>query len=235
MLKIAICEDEPYMAEQLETRVHIYMNLLQIPVCFSMFTNGENLLESELDFHIIFMDIKLKNMDGMETVKQLRQKDIQCQIIFTTSYKEYVFEAFNVDAVHYLIKPICDNDLFQAIDKAIKCFKKKQSQTITITKGTSVQIICANDILYCEVMNHKITIQTTKEKIDYFGTLDDLEKQLDNRFYRCHRSYIVNMNFVSNKEKEFAVLTNKQKILISRRRQQEFTKKLLEFFQEEVL
>lgn len=236
MLKIAICEDELYMTEQLKEKVNTYINTLHISVCFSTFANGEDLLESDINFDIIFMDIKLKGIDGMETVKQLREKGAECQIIFTTAYKEYVFKAFDVDAIHYLIKPVGEKDLFHAIDKALRRFKQgNNNELITIKKGNLIQIICLNEIIYCEVMNHKINIHTIKEDVDYFGTLDELEKQLDNRFYRCHRSYIVNMNYVVNKEKETAILTNGDKILISRRKHKEFKEKLLKFFQDEVL
>lgn len=200
MLTIALCDDEHYMMNNLKVKISDYLNRMKIDANISCFSSGISLLFSNQAFNVIIMDIKMSNMDGMETVRRLRTKGDCSQVIFVTSSKEHVFQAFDVDAVHYLVKPVSDKDLFHALDKAIKRCEQIDTQTITVTKGTSVQVIPFRNILYCEAINHKIYICTTNGKVDYYSQLDVLQKQLDERFFRCHRSYIVNMNYVSGKE-----------------------------------
>lgn len=216
-------------------KVKQYLKKINIEVQICCFTSGEELVYSNKYFDIIVMDIKMNGINGMEAVRLLRSKGKNSQVIFVTFSKEYVFEAFDVDAIHYLLKPVTDEDLFLALDKAIGKTEQKDSQTITISKGSTIQIIPIRDILFCEAVDHKIYINTTRGKIDYYGKMDTLQKQLDNRFFRCHRSYIVNMNFVSGKEQDSIRMTNGEKVLVSRRKRQAFTQQLLAFIRNEVL
>lgn len=235
LLTIAICDDEHYMRNNLKTRIDEYLNQLKTDAQISCFSSGIPLLCSDRTFDIVIMDIKMNGIDGMESVRRLRAKGSSSQVIFVTSSKEHVFQAFDVDAVHYLVKPVSDKDLFHALDKAIKRCEQVGAQTITVAKGTSVQIIPFRDILYCEAIDHKIYICTTNGKVDYYSQLDALQKQLDERFFRCHRSYLVNMNCVAGKEGDIAIMVNGDKILVSRRKQQQFSQQLLSFIRSEVL
>lgn len=235
MLKIAICDDESYMLDNLKIKINEYLHKSKINMQISCFTSGVALLCAPESFDIIIMDILMAGLDGMDTVRRLRTRGGNGQVIFVTASKDHVFGAFDVDAVHYLVKPVSDKDLFHALDKAVRRCKQVDNQTITITKGSSMRLIPLCEILYCEAINHKIYICTTTEKVDCYNKLDALQDQLDNRFFRCHRSYIVNMNFVSGKEEGIAIMANGDKILVSRRRQQLFLQRLLSVIRSEVL
>lgn len=235
MLRIAICDDESYMLTQLHTKISEYLRQCNMDGHLIDFASGISLLCSSQSFDIIVMDIKMSGMDGMETMRRLRTKDNYSQVIFVTSSKDYVFQAFDVDAVHYLMKPVADQDLFQALYKAVQRLGQVEKQAITITKGRSVQIIPFCNILYCESIDHKIYICTAVTKEDYYGKLDDLQKQLDDRFFRCHRSYIVNLSFVSSKEQDMVTMTNGDQILLSRRKQKLFSERLLSYIRGEAL
>ena len=194
------------------------------------FSNGEDLISSRKSADIILMDIKLPGQDGMNIMRYLRDHGNNGQVIFITSYPQYVFEAFELDAIHYILKPVTEEKLFPAIDRAIKRSVPQSSKTILITSGNTTSKLLIKDIVYCEALNHQITIHTLKDEFCFFGTLDALQKDLDDSFFRCHRSYIVNMNYVMNKEPGAATMANGDKILISRRKQQDFTKILLNIF-----
>lgn len=236
MLTLAICDDETYFLESLQSGVRGYLEKRELGnASIATFSSGEELLEAGRDFDIVLMDMKLPGKSGLEVVEQLRSEKKRCQIIFTTSYQEYAVQAFDLDAVHYLLKPVSEDKLFHALDKALKGAEDSSCRTLAISKGSCTQRVPIRDILYCEAMDHKIYIHTVSGDCDYFGTLDALQEKLDDSFFRCHRSYIVNLNFVISKDRDTAAVSGGDRVLVSRRKQQEFTQRLLEFFRNEVL
>lgn len=228
MITVSICEDESYFVSELKKMLDEYCSLREIHVSISTFSDGEELLASNQVADIILMDIKLPTSNGMEIIRHLRDLGSDSQVIFITAFQKYVFQAFDLDAVHYILKPVSEEKLFSALDKAIKRVAANRGKTLLITSGTTASRVPLKDILYCEAMNHQITVHTLTEQVQFFGTLDAIEEKLDERFFRCHRSYIVNMDHVIDKQPGSAIMEGGDHILISRRKQQEFTQKLLE-------
>lgn len=232
MYMIAICEDEKHILENLRKKVEEYVDKKQLAATIQVYLSGEELLKEKIYFDIVLLDMKLPGISGLETAKQLFRKS---NIIFITSYREYALDAFDMDAVHYLLKPVTDERLYLALDRAVKRSEQADNKVLTLVKAGETRIIYIRDILYCEVFNHKVCIHTIQDTYDYSGTLDMLEKELDERFFRCHRSFIVNMSYIAGREKGMAVMSNGDRILVSRRKQAEFMKALLKFFKKEVL
>lgn len=228
MITVSICEDEAFFASKLRNLLDEYCGLNEICLSVSTFSNGEKLLVSNQMPDIILMDIKLPGRDGMEIVQQLRRLGSGCQVIFITAYQKYVFQAFDLDAVHYILKPVTAEKLFPALDKAIQRLSSDNGKTILVSNGTSASRIPLRDILYCDALDHQITVHTLAGTFQFFGSLDAVQEQLDSRFFRCHRSYLVNLDHVIEKQPGFAILDGGDKILIARRKQQEFTRRLLE-------
>lgn len=235
MLTVAICDDEPYFIDGLRKSLEQYFSVRKIKVNLSVFMEAESMLSAGQGFDLILMDLKLPGMDGMEAIMQLRDEKQTSQVIFITSYQEYAIQAFDVDAVHYLLKPVSDQNLFRALDKSRERMAKNDCKTLTISKGSETQIILLRDILYCEAIDHKIYIHLQNISYDYFGTLENLQKKLDNRFFRCHKSYIVNLTHVVSRQGDIAMVSGGDQVLISRRKQQEFTHELLHFVRKELL
>lgn len=235
MITVSICEDEAYFMDKLCKLLDKYCNSREIHASISSFSNGEELLASNRMADIILMDIKLPTGNGMEIIRHLRNLGSESQVIFITAFQKYVFQAFDLDAVHYILKPVSEEKLFSALDKAIKRIASNSEKTLLITNGTSASRVPLKDILYCEAMNHQITVHTLTEQIQFFGTLDAVQEKLDNRFFRCHRSYIVNMNHVIDKQLGLAIMEGGDHILIARRKQQEFTQRLLEVCRKELI
>jgi len=226
-MTISICDDETYFTSKLRQLLDEYCNIKGICLSVLTFSNGEEFFLSGQVSDIILMDIKLPGTDGMETIQRLRNLGNDSQVIFITAYQEYVFQAFDVDAVHYILKPVTAKKLFPALDKAVNRASGNEKMLL-ITNGTSASRIPIKDIIYCEALNHQITVHTLTDQYQFFGTLDALQDKLDDRFFRSHRSYLVNMDHVTYKETGFAIMSGGDKILIARRKQQEFTKQLLE-------
>lgn len=232
---IAICDDEPYFLDLLQSGVRERLSELGLAAGIQTFSTGEDLLFANHGFDIVLMDIKLPGKNGLEIIAELQNTYPGSQIIFISSYQEYAVQAFDLDAVHYCLKPVSRQALAHALDKAIKSAQESDCITLTIAKGNQTQRVYLRDILFCEAIDHRIYIHTEHARYDYFGTLDTLQGKLDDRFFRCHKSYLVNLTAVIRKERDMAILTGGNRVLVSRRKQQELTQKLLAVFRREVL
>ena len=232
MIIVAICEDERYILEELRKKVEKYINRKSLDASIKTFTSGEELLKAKKKFDIILLDLMLPGIDGLEVARQI---SCRSRIIFVTSYREYAVEAFDANAVHYLVKPVTEERLFSALDRAVNQTEQMDNQALTLIKSGKTQVIFIRDILYCEVFNHQVRIHTVHGTYDYFGTLDMLETKLDERFFRCHRGFVVNMSCVDGQQKGVAILTNGERIFISRRKQTDFIQRLLNFLKNEVI
>lgn len=232
MLSIAICEDETYLLEELRKKAEAYLKTRHYPARIHTFMTGEDLLMEQRPFDLILLDMVLPGMNGLETAKRLSCKS---RIIFITSYREYAVDAFEVEAVHYLLKPVKEERLYQAMDRALIRSGQADDRSLALIKSGKIQILPIRDILYCEVFDHRVCIHTAQDNYEYSGTLDMLEGKLDGRFFRCHRSYLINMGCVAGQEKGTALVSNGDRVLISRRKQAEFMQRLLDSLKNEVI
>lgn len=228
MIRFALCDDEPFMLEDINGRICTYMKSRALSFEILQFSSSRQLLESALPFEILFLDILMSEPDGMETAARLRRKGFEGMIIFITGLKEYVFDAFQVEAFDYLLKPLEESRFQNTMDRVLAAAEKQTARHILIRQGSSCRILPMDDILYCEVMGRKIYLHTKNgEIIDYYCRLDRLEQTLDSRFFRCHRSYLVNLDYVQGLKDENALVPGNCRIPVSRLRRQMLTDKLL--------
>ena len=137
-LAIAICEDETYILEELRKKAERYIKKRRLTANIKTYTSGEELLKESAAFDIILLDLRLPGLNGMEVAKQISGKS---PIIFITSYQEYALEAFEVEAVHYLLKPVTDERLYVAMDRAIRRSKQVDDQTLPRTQAREAPVI----------------------------------------------------------------------------------------------
>ena len=167
MIKFAICDDEPVMAQEITNQLSQYMQEKGLTsYCVNSFSNGRSLLENGCDFDVIFLDIQMEYLNGMETAKMLRQRKNHSILIFVTVLKEYVFDAFEVEAFDYLIKPLDSGHFKRTMDRVIISLQSKEAKSIVIQRGTSCEVILLEQILYCEVQGRKIYL--SKFSISFF-------------------------------------------------------------------
>ncbi len=229
MMRFAICDDEPFMVQEIAGRLSRYMEETHIAsYSVSSFSNGRSLLEYGCDFDLIFLDIQMDQPDGMETAKMLRQRESHSLLIFVTVLRECVFEAFEVEAYDFLVKPLDSDHFRRTMDRAIKALERQTAKSIMVQRGTSCEVIPLAQIVYCEVQGRKIYIHQRDGKItDYYEKLDDFERRVDGRFFRCHRSYLVNLECVRGSHAGQLTLSQGEQIPVSRLREQELTQALL--------
>lgn len=233
MINIAICEDEKEIACDLYKKVKKYFEENKKEFKLSIFCEGEMLLKENKLFDIVLMDIKMKSLNGIETARKLKQQNNDCYIIFVTAFQEYVLEAFDVEAFHYLLKPVKKEKLFSVLDKINQKLEQYLKQTLFIKKGYSYYKINFKDILYFEVIDRKIYVHTINGIFDYYEKMDILQKQLSSEFFRCHRSYIVHFCFVRGYENHYVLIDNGEKIPVSKSFQMDFSKRIVCYFERE--
>ena len=223
MIRIAIVDDEKVIREQIKKLVEKKQNDCEIDT----YGTGEDLLKADSVYDIIFLDIQMKGMNGIETAKALRQKADNTVLIFITGVKEYVFDAFDVAAFHYLIKPIEENKFWEVCDRAVLAVtKKKQNpsgQIFIKTRSQSITLDQSN-VLYIESRAKKVEIHTKTNIVEAYAAISELEKQLVGSFYRCHRGYLVNMAFIAGYENDSITLNNGETIILSKDKYSEFVK-----------
>ena len=234
MIKFAICDDEPLMAQELAGHLADYMkeNLITA-YSVSSFSDGRALLDAIDRFDVIILDIQMEQPDGMETAKLLRRRGDHSLLVFVTVLKELVFDAFQVEAYDYLLKPLDRARFKQTMDRVLRSLDRKTAEDIVIQRGTGCEVVLLSDIVYCEVLGRKIYLHKHDGTVsDYYDKLEDLERRVDGRFFKCHRSFLVNLDYVRGCQDGQVLLAQGERIPASRLRERELTQALLRYMKE---
>lgn len=231
-MQIAICDDEREIRNMLGEK----LKRMYPDSGVSFYASGDKLLLSDSQPDILLLDIRMEGKNGMETAKELRGKNKKMIVIFVTALEEYVFQAFDVGAFHYLVKPFDDKKFEEIIRKAVEELKnmeeseniKKESLIIT-SKGKHISVNPA-DIIYAEVFNRKVILHTINTDVEYYGKMKELEERAGEDFYRPHRSYLVNFNYIIRYDAE-TIYLKKGQALMSKQNYKEFKKSYLRYNQ----
>ena len=233
MLKIAICDDEPVAIKELESLITLYAGEHNLQIQQNAYASGEQLLktmgEQEKGFDILFLDIKMNQINGIETAKIIRQANESIIIIFVSALHEYIFDAFDVEAKGFIVKPIQKQKIYEVLDKSRAKLEQSNRRSLHLYHCGQHKKIPFKDICYCEVQGHAVFVYELEKMNQYQGNLDTLEKELDNEFFRCHRSYIVNLRFIESYQNHMIFMQSGEKIPVAGRRQKQFMKALLHF------
>jgi DNA-binding LytR/AlgR family response regulator len=219
-LRIAIAEDTKSDTEALVALIEATTTSYQLDA----FESGEALLE---DFHkarydLIFLDVFMQDVNGIETAERIRELDTQVVIVFTTTSEDFTRESYRLNAYKYLLKPLVADDVQDALDLAVLKRDKAQGATLAIVSDNVPAVIPLSDILYIESSNRRSLVYTPDGAFSTTMTIDALEKLLPApRFLRSHRSYIVNLDHVEdllddfimdNGEVAYITVKNRRKI-----------------------
>ncbi|MDD2971717.1 MAG: LytTR family DNA-binding domain-containing protein [Lachnospiraceae bacterium] len=233
MVCVAVCDDEKYVLDKMKEMVTAFFTEKSIAVCVLLFSSGEELLQSNREIDVLFLDIQMKGMDGMKTAIKLRQQDYKGELIFITVLKEMVFQSFEVHPYDYLVKPIEECMLRKTMERLFSSMKNSREENLLVQRGNESSIISFHDIVYCEIINRKIYLHLKSgEVIDYYDKIESLEKKLNGKFFRCHRSYLINLSYLKNYKNEMAYLNNGKVIPVSRLRSREFSNVILRYMKE---
>lgn len=230
MIRIAICDDETYMADKVKAMVSDFFGKKNLETEISCFSGGRDMLKYDKDADIVFLDIRMAGIDGMETARRLRRSQFKGYLIFITVLEEMVFEAFEVQPYDYLVKPIEGKRFEKTMERLYLSMKNTGDVNLLIQRGYESSIISFDDIVFCESIDRKIYLHLKSSTvIDYYERIENLEKKLDKRFFRCHRSYLINLDYLKSYKKRMAYMESGEEIPVSRLRGREFSEVILKY------
>ncbi|CEH34145.1 LytR/AlgR family response regulator transcription factor [Romboutsia lituseburensis] len=223
MFKVVICEDCENSRELIKETLKKIQNDSKYTIRIIEFENGEELINNYPENIDIFMlDIEMGNLSGMDVAREIRKRDNNTQIIFTTGNPSYLQEGYEVRAYRYLIKPFSVYELKQHVLACINDIKIKKSKNIVVQEKNNIYKIPIDEILYIEVYKKDITIHTQNSEYQVKMSITNIEKELiQYNFFRCHRSYLVNLKKVDSLKGNVIVIKNIE-IPVSRYRINEF-------------
>ena len=232
-MQIAICDDEMNIRELISDKV-----LKQFPEAeVDFYSSGDELLLADKLIDILFLDIQMSGKNGMETARDLRKKNKNTIIIFVTATEEYVFQAFDVGAFHYIVKPIEDKKFTDVLCRAVDELNTQEMYThapeerhLMINNGGVHIKVTIDDIVYAEVFNRKVVIHKLNETIEYYGKMSDLESVVGDNFFRSHRAYLINFKYVEKYDAS-TIYLEKGTAIISKQNYPEFVKKYMKYIQ----
>ncbi len=237
-MKIAICDDVEPIRDYLKGLLDETKESHEI----TLFADGKSLLETDvMRYDAIFLDIEMAGINGVKVAEQIRhEQEKACRdiwggmplIIFVTGYKEHMPEAFDVHAFAYLLKPFEKPAFDKIYEQMVSVWKKHtpcSKQYLLIKVRGEVKRIQVDKILYIESEKRKNIIHLLNEKIVYYGSMEELEKELPDDFFRVHKGYFVNMNYVEKYDRSEITVKGGDVVLISKYRYAEFVNAYLLF------
>lgn len=229
MLHFAVCDDEPYMLDRLSAQISECLSELGCrEFRLARFSGGQALLEAGERFDLVFLDVQMDPPDGLETARALRRRGDGCLVVFLTVLRERVFDAFEVRAFDYLVKPVSPERLRRTLERALEDLDRRRARTLLVQRGTAREVVPLDEIVYCEVMGRKVYLHREDGGVlDYYDKLADLERRLGSGFFRCHRSYLVNLDHVRGCGGGQVRLSGGGAVPVSRLREGELTQALL--------
>lgn len=232
MLKIAICDDEQVQRDYLSGLVRGWADRSCKSVAINTFSSAEAFLfeyHQRQDFDILLLDIQMKQLDGVQLAKILRQDNERLQIVFITGFEDYMQAGYDVSALHYLMKPVSEEKLFQVLSKAEKALGRKKTSVLMPAEEGLTRVTC-EDITYIEAFAHNIKVTTKERNFMAAISISTVEDQLKPMLIRCHRSYLVNLGCIRSLKKFEAELDSGERIPISRRLYREVNEAYLSYF-----
>lgn len=229
-MRIAICDDMGDERAQCKELLREYLRWRGVDAAVTEYDSGEALIESFTPgaFDLILLDIYMRDLDGMETARWIRGRDLNCPIIFATASAERGAEAYDVDALYYLVKPVDRSKFFHVLDRWYE--RTSAQRRIFVKCGRELREIAARDILYIDVQGRCSTVHTAAEVIESTMPLSAIEALLPkNDFCRSIRYCIVSLEQIRSVQETSLTLTSGASVPLSRRERENLKKMLATF------
>ncbi len=197
-----------------------------------------------MDLDVLLLDIDLGEgqQNGMELAKKIREKDSRIVIVFVTAMTEYMNQGYDVQALHFLVKPVEKARLWEILDRACAAVSSdRQKECLLLTEGTGISLVPTDEIVYAEAFSHSVTLHLSGQNRD--AGVQELEvrslgmKELEERlpardFFRCHRSYLIHLNHVNRLGECRVCMDDGSCLPVSRRREKELFRVFVDYYKE---
>lgn len=223
MLNICICDDEKIQRSELKSIISTQLELKGLDFSIHECESGESLnlmlIKDNNYLDIIFLDIEMSGLNGIETARNIRELNDKVVIIFVTGFSDYVFDGYEVKALNYILKPYKKEKIVHGLFQAVKQVENINHDFFIVQLNSSSYKINLRDVIYFSSDKRKIKVITKENTYEFYAKLDDIEKEMPSYYVRIHNRYLVNLNFVVAIENNY-VDANSEKLPISRTRYQ---------------
>ena len=220
-MNVAVCDDDAVFREMLVCEIKSYSEHNSVEMNIASFSSGLELMISETEYNLIFLDYKMGIMNGLETAKKLRNKGVKCPIIFVTSYNEIVYDVFEVNAFRFITKPVESEVLRKALDDVVELCRNRT--TLTFEYGGEAVSIMSDEITYISGMLNGCMIHTVYGNQRSKQSLGAVVKQLPaDSFFKCSLNCVVGFKYVKNYDYKSVALKGGYRLKLDRTRSAEF-------------
>ncbi|MCD8105377.1 MAG: LytTR family DNA-binding domain-containing protein [Lachnospiraceae bacterium] len=230
--RVAICDDSKIDAEYVKQILCRWAKDRGADVCPEVFPSAESFLwkyEEDQLWDILLLDIEMGTMDGVTLAKRIRKGNEAAQIVFITGFPDFMAEGYEVSALHYLLKPVKSDKLYAVLDKAVNNLAKKEKR-LAISFDRETEYVPLDKITYIEAQKQYVVVRTETQEYCMKTSLASTEKDLDEYFFRCQRSFIVNLRYVLRIGNDHVILKNGAEVPISRGMAQKIGKEIIRLF-----
>ena len=224
MLRIGLCDDIADARLLLEDALERALEINGWEAQFFQFSSGEGLLDwyakhlGELD--LVFLDMEMKTLSGIETAKRLRAMDENLQLVFCTSYADYVYDGYGTGALGYLLKPPTEQQLADVLRRAQEALLRALDRAYIAKNGDTTYRLPYQTILYFTSERRKVHCVTTERTVSFYGKLDAVAAEVGKHFVRIHQRYLVRIGAIARMETNEVVLVNGERLPLSRSQRQ---------------
>lgn len=197
--RVAICDDEQKQIEAVEAILLKWSRRTGNVCQICAFPSGEAFLfayEENKAYDILLLDVKMRDISGIDLARRIREEDGRAEIIFLTSYFEFAGEGYDVEALHYLLKPVAEDKLMEVLDRAAEKLTRQPPYVVIVCEGSTIKLY-ESQIMYVESFLHYIAIHTNEGEYIIKENISSFEEKLSNMFFRTHRSYLVSLKYVT--------------------------------------
>ena len=216
-MKLAICDDEKRIRDIIAESVKEVSEKIEI----ELYADAKGILSASFDSDILFLDIQMPGIDGMGAARMLRSYGKKTVIVFVTALEDQVFNAFDVGAFNYIVKPFTKAKIIEVFKKAVKqaedqrlvetaiSEQEEAGRTITVKSGGTNTRVILSEVQYAEIYDRRIILHMeSSDDIEYYGRISDLENIAGKDFFRVHRAYLVNLGAVKSYDSKYVHMSD---------------------------
>lgn len=232
MYHIAICEDEDAFICELKENLMKYAAETEQEFCLFVYHDGSELLQKyNSKYDLIFMDIKMEQMNGLKTAEEIRKIDSTVGLIFLTSWKQYVWKGYEYSAVNYLLKPVKYGVLKMELDRFFAHYHGKDEPYISFSNDNGKYKVFYKNLCYAETDKRNVMLHFEGQKQIIYKNMKQISSLLcaQPQFAQCHQSFVVNLSFVKSVEGLELIMITGERIPISQPKRKGFMKQLAEY------